>query len=144
MVNRSKILVLCTGNSCRSIMGEALINHLEGDRFEAFSAGSHPTGAAHPLALETLRRNGISSVGSLRSKSWDEYKDIAFNIVITVCEHARDENCPYFANASQHIHCGVRDPAGITGSTEEMQREFQVVFEELRASIYFALGIKVS
>lgn len=124
-------------------MGEALINHLEGDRYEAFSAGSHPTGVVHPLAVETLRRNGISHLESLRSKSWDELKDTGFNIVITVCDHARDENCPYFAGAEQQIHCGVKDPAGITGSPEEIQREFQAVFEELRASIYSALGIKV-
>lgn len=135
-----KVLVLCTGNSCRSVMGEALINSLGNGRYEAFSAGSHPTGVVHPLAIATLERNGIPVVDA-RSKSWNEFKDVKLDVVITVCDRARDENCPYFAGVEKQIHCGVCDPAEVTGDSEEIERTFQAVFEELRAKIIEALNL---
>jgi len=92
-----KVLILCTGNSCRSVLGEALINHLGGDRFQAFSAGSHPTGKVNANALATLARHGISTEG-FSSQSWDEFDDKDIDIAITVCDSAAGEVCPVYLN----------------------------------------------
>ena len=90
-----KILVLCTGNSCRSIMAEALINHLAPEKYRALSAGSKPTGYVHPKSLQVLKDHGISTDG-LQSQSWDEFKDQSFDLIITVCDSAHAETCPVF------------------------------------------------
>lgn len=110
------ILFLCTGNSARSILGEALVNALpcSRERFHAYSAGSHPRGEVHPQALITLRERGIAIQG-LRSKSWDEFADgrstVRLDLVITVCGNAAGETCPYWPGTPLSAHWGLPDPA---------------------------------
>lgn len=101
-----KVLILCTGNSCRSVLGEALINHLGGDRFQAYSAGSHPTGKVNSNALATLARHGISTEG-FSSQSWDEFDDQDIDIAITVCDSAAGEVCPVYLNYVVRAHWGL-------------------------------------
>lgn len=128
------ILVLCTGNSCRSVMAEGLLNHYGKGRFKAFSAGSHPSGFVHPLSLATLTANGISAEG-FRSKSWDEFVGQPLDIVITVCDNAAGEVCPLFIGAPVKAHWGVPDPAHFKGTAAEIGAEFQRVFEQLAARV---------
>jgi arsenate reductase len=128
------ILILCTGNSCRSILGEALINHLAGNRFRAFSAGSHPTGKANPNALATLQRNGISTEG-FSSQSWDEFADKKIDIAITVCDQAAGEVCPAYLNSTVRAHWGLPDPAHVTGTDDEIAKAFQATFDALSIRI---------
>jgi arsenate reductase len=94
------VLVLCTGNSCRSVMAEALINHLGAGCYEAVSAGSHPAGFVHPKSVETLQRHGIAT-GVPRSKSWDEFAGRPFDLVITVCDQAASDICPIFLGPAE-------------------------------------------
>ncbi len=106
----AKVLVLCTGNSARSILGEYLLRSRGGGRFEAYSAGSHPTGRVHPLARRVLsERYGIDA-SSARSKSWTELEDMEFDYLITVCGHAR-ESCPHWPGRTIRLHWGLPDPA---------------------------------
>ena len=137
------ILILCTGNSCRSILGEALINHLAGDRFKAFSAGSHPTGKVNANALATLARNGLPTE-VYTSQSWDEFEDEAIDIAITVCDQAAGEVCPVYLNSAIRGHWGLPDPAHVTGTEAEIQQAFQVTFDalELRVQKLLALPIE--
>jgi arsenate reductase (thioredoxin) len=128
------ILILCTGNSCRSVLGEALINHLAGDRFKAFSAGSHPTGKVNANALATLARNGISTEG-FSSQSWDEFDGKGIDIAITVCDQAAGETCPAYLNSAIRAHWGLPDPAHVTGTDEEISKAFQATFDALSARI---------
>lgn len=110
-----RVLVLCTGNSARSIIAEYLLNLKGRGRFEAFSAGAMPTGAVNPLALWVLKdRYGIDASGA-RSKSWDEFKDVAFDFVITVCDNAR-EACPVWPGRPVLAHWGSPDPAAFQGT----------------------------
>ena len=120
-----KILVLCTGNSCRSIMLEGILNHYGRGKVQAFSAGSQPTGAVHPESLATLARHGIT-LKNPRSKSWDEFASTAFDLLITVCDNAAGESCPVFLGAPQKLHWGVPDPAH--GS----EADFEAVFQTLK------------
>lgn len=109
------ILILCTGNSARSILGEAAFNHRSNGAVTAYSAGSQPTGKPNPLALETLDRYGIET-GFARSKSWDEFEQDGapvMNAVITVCDSAAAEACPIWPGAPVRVHWGLPDPAGI-------------------------------
>lgn len=137
-----KVLVLCTGNSCRSILGEALINHLGDGRFKAFSAGSHPTGKVNPNALATLRRNGLASEG-FTSQSWDEFAGQNIDIAITVCDQAAGEVCPAYLNSTIRAHWGLPDPAHVTGSDEEIARAFQATYDALLAGINKMLALPV-
>jgi len=118
-----RVLFLCTGNSCRSIMAEALLAHYGGDGFLANSAGSFPTGKVHPLSLDTLKARGISTQG-FRSKSWDEFSGQRIDIVITVCDAAAGEACPLFPGTPIKAHWGVEDPAKFSGTPEEACAEF--------------------
>lgn len=129
-----KILVLCTGNSCRSVMAESLINHLGEGRYQAVSAGSKPAGYVHPQSIETLKRHGIA-VGTPRSKSWDEFAGQAFDFVITVCDAAANEVCPVFLGKHEKLHWSTPDPASATGSTAEMDHAFDVAFQMLKDRI---------
>ena len=122
-----KILVLCTGNSCRSIMAEGLINHFGKEDFQAFSAGSNPAGYVHPMSIKTLEKSGIFK-SDYKSQSWDDFSDIDFDLVITVCDNAAGEACPVYLSSAPKVHWGVEDPAKFEGSEEEIENEFQRIF----------------
>lgn len=127
-------LVLCTGNSCRSVMAEALINHLGQGELKAFSAGSFPAGFVHPKSLETLQRYGIDA-GKPRSKSWDEFTDIPLDYVITVCDQAANETCPLFMGDFTRLHWSTPDPAKVEGSDEDINQAFEAAYELLKQRI---------
>ncbi len=122
-----KVLVLCTGNSCRSVMAEALLNDLGRGRYRAWSAGSVPAGYVHPKSIETLQRHGIDP-GQPRSKSWNECVEQSFDLVITVCDQAAGESCPLFPGTPQKLHWSTPDPAKVTGSEAEMDAAFDKAF----------------
>ena len=121
---RYKVLFLCTGNSARSIIAESLLHKTDRRRFEAFSAGSHPRGEVHPLALRLLREVYKIDAGGARSKSWEEYRDVQFDFVITVCDNAR-ESCPYWPGQPIVAHWGLPDPAAFEGPEEEQYALFK-------------------
>ncbi len=122
MQNRPRILFLCTGNSCRSQMAEAILRDRAGERIEALSAGSHPAGYVHPLAAKTMQRMRICMAGQ-RSKSWSEFREAPPDIVIAVCDHAASEVCPHWPNVPVMAHWSLPDPVGYPG-TEEERLEF--------------------
>lgn len=128
------VLVLCTGNSCRSVIAEALINQLGASRYRAASAGSKPAGYVHPKSIETLKRNGIEAEQP-RSKSWDEFEGANFDLVITVCDAAATESCPVFFGTHEKLHWSTPDPASATGSEEEINAAFDEAFNMLKARI---------
>jgi arsenate reductase (thioredoxin) len=134
------ILVLCTGNSCRSIMAEALFNHAGASRVQAYSAGSQPTGAVHPQSLATLERHGIASAG-YHSKSWDAFTQTPLDLVITVCDNAAGETCPVFYGAPLKAHWGVPDPAHFQGTEAEIRAEFDRVFSLLQKRVEALLAL---
>jgi arsenate reductase len=134
---RFTVLFLCTGNSARSIMAEALLNYWGKGRFQAFSAGSHPKGEVHPLALDVLRRNRIPAA-TARSKSWDEFATtdaIPLDFVFTVCDNAANEICPVWPGQPMTAHWGIHDPAAVEGTDEEKARAFNKAFRELDARL---------
>lgn len=122
-----KVLFLCTGNSCRSILAECLLNHYGKGKFQAFSAGSFPAGYVHPVAIKTLQNHQISIEG-VRSKSWDEFKNQSFDLVITMCDNAVGESCPLFLGNFIKVHLGAEDPAKFVGSEKEIAAEFERIF----------------
>lgn len=129
-----KILILCTGNSARSIIGEYLLRAKGKGRFEAYSAGAHPTGTVNPLALWVLRdRYGIDASGA-RSKSWEEFRDVKFDFVITVCDKAR-EACPVWPGQPVIAHWGSPDPAALEGTEKEKQWLFVQVASQIARRI---------
>lgn len=134
LLMKMRVLVLCTGNSCRSIMAEALLNTLGQGRIDAVSAGSHPTGTVHPRSLSTLGRHGIHT-DNPRSKSWDEFSGQAFDIIITVCDAAAAETCPVFPGKAEKLHWSTPDPAQATGTDEEIQAAFDHAFLFLKERI---------
>jgi arsenate reductase len=129
-----RVLVLCTGNSCRSVMAEALFNHLGKGDIEAVSAGSHPAGYVHPKSIETLKRHGVDP-GSPRSKSWDEFSGQAFDLVVTVCDAAAAESCPVFIGPVKKLHWSTPDPAKATGTEAEIDAAFDEAFKMLKVRI---------
>jgi arsenate reductase len=134
---RYNVLFLCTGNSARSIMAEALLRHRGGERFRGFSAGTHPKGAVHPLALEVLRRNQVPA-DNLRSKSVDEFASPdapPIDFVFTVCDQAAGEMCPVWPGKPMTAHWGIQDPAQVEGSDWERERAFNKTFRELDARL---------
>ena len=129
------VLVLCTGNSARSILSEALINHLGQGRFRAHSAGSKPTGRVNPLAVRALEERGVPTAG-LRSKSWDEFSAPGapvMDIVITVCDNAAGETCPLWPGTPARAHWGLADPAAATGSEEQRLAAFRDTLRQVEA-----------
>jgi arsenate reductase len=126
-----KVLVLCTGNSCRSVMAEALINDLGRGRYQAWSAGSGPAGYVHPKSIETLQRHGIDP-GLPRSKSWNEFAAHEFDLIITVCDHAAGESCPRFPGNPKKLHWSMHDPAKIIGSEAEIDAAFDKAYNMLK------------
>jgi arsenate reductase len=133
------VLFLCTGNSARSILAEALMNNLaiSAGKFRAFSAGSHPNGEVNPLALELLSRRRLSTEG-LRSKSWDEFATPdapVMDFVFTVCDQAAGEQCPFWPGQPMTAHWGVPDPAAVEGSDEIKHKAFSDTLMVLRRRI---------
>ena len=129
-----KILVLCTGNSCRSVMAEALINHLGKGKYQAFSAGSQPAGYVHPKSIETLERHGIDA-GRPYSKSWDEFIDQPLDLVITVCDSAANESCPLFPGNPKKLHWSTPAPAKAEGTEAQIEAAFDEAFNMLKNRI---------
>lgn len=136
------ILFLCTGNSCRSILGEATFNHLAPAGWKAMSAGSKPAGYVHPRSLALLAREGISTKG-YHSKSWENLPATP-DIVISVCGNAANETCPAYLGPVLRSHWGVEDPAHATGTDEEIDAAFMKAYNILRARIeaFLALPLK--
>ena len=127
------VLFLCTGNSCRSILGEATFNHLAPRGWRAMSAGSRPTGSVHPRSLALLRREGISAEGA-HSKSWENLPATP-DVVITVCSNAAGERCPAYLGPALRAHWGVADPAHATGTDDEIDAAFTSAYQTLRRRI---------
>ncbi len=121
---KHKVLFLCTGNSCRSQMAEAIVNARLGDSWVGYSAGTQPTGYVHPLAIRALAEIGITHEG--RSKHADEYRAVPFDLVVTVCDDAA-ENCPVWLGQGRRVHLGFPDPAKATGTTDEVLAAFRRV-----------------
>jgi arsenate reductase len=132
-VNKQRVLFLCTGNSCRSQMAEALLRHLGGEQFEAFSAGSRPAAEVHPLAIEVMNEAGIDIRGA-QSKPVTLFEGQTFDCLITVCDSAR-ESCPVFAGATEQLHWSFEDPAQAGGDQEQKRRVFRRVRDEIRHRI---------
>jgi protein-tyrosine-phosphatase len=138
-VSLVNVLFLCTGNSCRSILGEATFNHLAPAGWVAMSAGSHPTGTVHPRSLALLRREGIQTDGC-HSKSWDALPAVP-DIVITVCSSAAGESCPAYLGPALRSHWGVDDPAHATGTDDEIDAAFEKAYRNLRRRIEAFLAL---
>lgn len=127
-----KVLFLCTGNSCRSQMAEAIVNARMSDRWQAYSAGTFPAGYVHPLAIQALAELGISHSG--RSKHVDEVRGIPFDLVVTVCDSAAEE-CPLWLGPGIRRHHSFRDPAKAGGSEEEVMQVFRQVRDQIAVEI---------
>ena len=139
------VLFLCTGNSARSILAEAILNHKAKGAFTAYSAGSHPSGMVRPEALAQLAAAGLPTDG-LRSKSWDEFASPTaprMDFVFTVCDNAANEACPFWPGQPMTAHWGIPDPASVTGSPDEIARAYRDAFTILdrRISLFLALHI---
>jgi arsenate reductase len=146
MPSHANVLFLCTGNSARSILAEAILNHKAHGGFTAYSAGSHPSGSPRPEALKLLASVGISTEG-LRSKSWDEFAapDAPhMDFVFTVCDNAANEACPYWPGHPMTAHWGIPDPAAVTGSPEEVERAYRDAFTTLDRRIGLFLALPLS
>lgn len=131
------VLFLCTGNSARSIFGEAMLNHVARERFHAFSAGSHPRGEINPLTIETLKAHGIPVEG-LRSKSWEEFAvpgSPQMDFVFTVCDDAAREECPIWPGQPMTAHWGIEDPAAVEGADYEKRAAFELALRFTRNRI---------
>ena len=139
------VLFLCTGNSARSILAEAILNRKGAPEFTAYSAGSHPAGAVRPEALRQLQLAGLNSEG-LRSKSWDEFAAAGaprMDFVFTVCDNAARESCPLWPGQPMTAHWGVADPAAVVGTREEIERAYREAYTILdrRISLMLALPL---
>lgn len=131
MIQR-KVLFLCTGNSCRSQMAEAIVNRRWGEEWQAYSAGTHPSGYVHPIALQVLAEIGIKHEG--RSKNAAELRHIPFDLVVTVCDSAEEE-CPLWLGANRSAHLGFPDPARASGSGEQILDLFRQIRNEISLEV---------
>jgi len=139
------VLFLCTGNSARSIMAEALIGHWGEGRFTGYSAGSFPKGSVHPLALALLEKAHLGTRG-LRSKSWDEFAEPGapkMDFVFTVCDQAAGEVCPIWPGNPVTAHWGVPDPAAVEGADAEKRRAFRIAYQGLEARIKLFASLRL-
>ena len=145
MPTQYNVLFLCTGNSARSIMAEAILKHKGNPTFTAYSAGSHPSGAVRPEALKQIQLARLPTEG-LRSKSWDEFAQPGapeLQFVFTVCDNAAKEVCPIWPGQPMTAHWGIADPAAATGTPEEIERAFREAFVTLdrRISLFLSLPL---
>lgn len=145
MKSNYNVLFLCTGNSARSIMAEAIMNRKGFPAFRAYSAGSHPSGRVRPEAIRQLELAGLST-SDLRSKSWDEFSlpdAPPLDFVFTVCDNAAKEVCPFWPGQPMTAHWGVPDPASVVGSPEDIERAFREAFSilERRISLFLCLPL---
>jgi arsenate reductase (thioredoxin) len=145
MQDRYNVLFLCTGNSARSIMAEAILNRKGKPNFTAYSAGSHPTGSVRPEALKQIKTASLPTEG-LRSKDWTEFATPGapkMNFVFTVCDNAAKEVCPVWPGQPMTAHWGVPDPAAVTGEAEQIERAFRDAFVILdrRISLFLCLPL---
>lgn len=141
------VLFLCTGNSARSIMAEALVTTMGKGRFKGYSAGSQPNGAVNPFAIEQVAATGYP-VDGLRSKSWDEFGGPdapQMDFIFTVCDNAAGETCPYWPGHPMSAHWGFEDPAAVTGTDEEKREAFHRIFRQImaRMSIFVSLPLNM-
>jgi arsenate reductase len=146
MPARYNVLFLCTGNSARSIMAEAILNHKGKPTFSAYSAGSHASGIVRPEALKQLELAHLSTSG-LRSKNWDEFAKTGapkLNFVFTVCDNAAKEVCPVWPGQSMTAHWGVADPAEVKGTPEQIARAFREAFLTLDRRINLLLSLPLA
>ncbi|HEX9974898.1 MAG TPA: arsenate reductase ArsC [bacterium] len=138
---KKKILVLCTGNSCRSQMAEGYFRHLAGDRFEVTSAGLEPS-VVNPRAIQVMKEDGVD-ISSHTSKDVDQFIRQKFDYIITVCDNAK-EHCPFFPGQAERIHWSFEDPAAATGAETEILAEFRKVRDQIRERIKkFLRGFKL-
>ena len=140
------LLFLCTGNSARSIMAEALLNHKGQPVFSAYSAGSHPSGFVRPEALTQLKSAGIPA-NNLRSKSWEDFARLGapqMNFVVTVCDSAAKEICPVWPGQPMTAHWGVPDPAAVAGTSEQIERAYRDAFMLLDRRISLLLSVPLT
>lgn len=138
-----RILFLCTGNSCRSIIAEALANALSGGVLQASSAGSRPTGTVHPRALAVLARHGIAPAAAA-SKSWDEFEHAPIDVLITVCDAAAGESCPAWLGRGIRARWGVPDPATAEGDELLIERVFERTYSQMRERIEAMLALPLT
>ena len=137
------VLIFCTGNSARSIMGEALFNTMGAGRFKAYSAGSHPSGKVNPFAIELVQALGYPVEG-LRSKSWDEFAQTGapqMDFVVTVCDYAAGEMCPLWPGHPVTAHWGFPDPAAVEGSDEVKRAAFALAMRQIRNRVQLFLSL---
>lgn len=140
------VLFLCTGNSARSILAEALLDRIGEGRFVGHSAGSHPKGTVHPLALEFLQAQGFPTA-NLRSKSWDEFERAdapKMDFIFTVCDSAAAESCPVWPGHPMTAHWGLPDPAAVEGPIEARRRAFRDTFLALQSRLRLFVSIEVT
>ena len=133
-----RVLFLCTGNSARSQMGEGLLRHLGGDRFEVSSAGTQAAQRVHPLAVETMRERGVD-ISHQRPKSLADFAAQQFDLLITTCDEAQAA-CPWYAGAREQVHWSLPDPAAATGTDEEQRAAFRAVADELERRLRELVG----
>ncbi len=131
-MTKRKVLFLCTGNSCRSQLAEAIVNARLSDDWTAMSAGTQPAGYVHPMAIRVLAEIDVQHQG--RSKSVDEFRTVPFDLVVTVCDSAAEE-CPVWLGQGKRVHLGFPDPAKATGTDEEVLAVFRVVRESIAQKI---------
>ena len=139
------VLFLCTGNSARSILAEAYLNHAGRGRFTAYSAGSQPTGKVNPFAIEVLRENGIAA-SQPRSKNWNEFAGVEarpIDLIFTVCDNAAGEVCPVWPGRPISAHWGIADPAAVAGDDSKKRAAFRLAFDALKQRIDRLIALPV-
>lgn len=136
-IHKKKVLFLCTGNSCRSQMAEGLVNHYLGERWLAYSAGTRPSGYVHPLAIKAMGELGID-IAAGRSQHTDEFRDMNFDVVVTVCDNAA-EDCPVWLGKGHKEHISFLDPAAAVGTEEEKMAVFRQVRDDIRQRVFHYL-----
>jgi arsenate reductase len=138
-----KFLFICTHNRCRSILSEAMTNHLAEGKIVAYSAGNQPAGQVHPLSIKYLEARGIPTDG-LKSQSWDDFESIEPDVVITVCDNAANEPCPVWFGNCVKVHWGLPDPSKLEGSDEEIKNAFFAVMDTIEKRIRKVLELNLN